>query len=267
MESQGGPVVALDGVEIVEQGASLLGPVQWNVTASQRWILLGPNGAGKSTLVRLVGGWRLPTRGTAEVLGERFGRTDLRDLRGRIGWVGGELDRRLHSGASVLDIMVAAVHGVLVRWNHTIDDADRDRALALLRRFGLDGFAHRRYQTLSEGERQRVLLARALVPRPELLLLDEPFAGLDLGGRELLVETLAGLAADPASPPIVLVTHHVEDIPPGFTHCLLLRDGVPTAAGPLADVVTGARLTEAFGVAVTVEERGGRFTSRASLQR
>jgi iron complex transport system ATP-binding protein len=262
-----GTAIALDDVEVVEQGARLLGPLRWTVTPSQRWVLLGPNGAGKSTLVRLVGGWRLPTRGTVTVLGERFGRTDLRDLRPRIGWVGGELDRRLQPHARVLDVLATGLRGALVRWHQPVAEADRDRALELLARVGLEGFAERRYQTLSEGERQRALLARALLPEPALLLLDEPFAALDLGGRELLVQALSALAGDPDAPPIVLVTHHVEDIPAGFSHCMLLRDGVPTAAGAMADVVTSDALSDAFGVAVTVEQRDGRFTSRATARR
>jgi iron complex transport system ATP-binding protein len=258
-----GAAVVLRDVEVVEGGARILGPLSWRVEAGERWVVLGPNGAGKSTLVRLVGGWRLPTRGTAEVLGARFGGTDLRDLRARIGWVAHELDRGLRPGMTVLDVLVAGVHGALARWRQGADAALRERCAALLDRVGMSGTAGRRHATLSEGERQRVLLARALLGDPELLLLDEPFAGLDLGGRELLVAALRELAADPAAPPIALVTHHVEDVPPGFTHGLLLRDGGVAAAGPIDEVLTGPALSGAFGIDVVVERRDGRYTSRA----
>ena len=256
--------VTLTRVEVVEGGQRILGPIDWEAGAGQRWVVLGPNGAGKSTLVRLAGGWRLPTRGTATVLGERFGAADLRQLRRRIGWVSGELDRRLRPAMSVGDVVLTARHGALVRWRHHDDPADLARAHDLLATLGCAELADRRFGTLSDGERQRVLLARALLPEPELLLLDEPFAGLDLAGRELLVAALAELAADPTAPPTVLVTHHAEDIPPGFTHGLLLREGRVTALGRVDEVLADEPLSQTFGLTLHVDSQDGRYATRAT---
>jgi iron complex transport system ATP-binding protein len=258
------PVVRLDAAEVVEGGKHILGPIDWVVERAQRWVVLGPNGAGKSTLVRLVGGWRLPTRGSVRVLGERFGTTDLRDLRPRIGWVSGELERRLLPTMPVREVVLTGRHAALVRWRQVDTPADEARAEALLAWVGCAELADRQFGTLSDGERQRVLVARALLPEPELLLLDEPFAGLDLAGRELLVAALAEVAADPTAPPAVLVTHHAEDIPPGFTDALLLRDGHIVASGPLDDVLTDTAVSDTFGVAVHVEQHAGRYATRAS---
>ena len=265
------PAAVLDDVEVVEGGQRILGPVCWRVEASQRWVVLGPNGAGKSTLVRLVGGWRLPTRGKVTVLGAAFGRTDLRALRTRIGWVSDELDRRLQPTLRVRDVVLSGRHARLVHWRGdirtTIPEQDAQRVTALLDWVGAGGLVGRRFHSLSDGERQRVLLARALLPEPDLLLLDEPFAGLDLAGRELLLSALSDLASDPAAPPVVLVTHHAEDVPPGFTHGLLLRSGQVVAEGPLDEVLADGPLSATFDLGLRVEQRAGRYATRAVVRR
>jgi prolyl oligopeptidase len=234
------------------------------VPAGARCLLVGANGSGKTTLLRLAGGWLFPTTGTVDVLGQRLGRVDVRTLRRRLGYASGALTSQLRGSATGLEIVMAAKYAALETWWHSYDDADRARARALLDRMGCGHLADRPIATASDGERQRVQLARTLMVDPDLLLLDEPTAGLDLGGREALVGRLADLAAAPDAPPTVLVTHHTEEIPPGFTHALLLRSGGVLAAGPLDETLTAATLSACFEVAVTLERRNGRFIALAN---
>jgi iron complex transport system ATP-binding protein len=221
--------------------------------------LLGPNGAGKTTLLRLAATELHPTRGLVHVLGERIGRTDVFGLRPRIGFSSASLASRIPGDEVVTDLVVSAGYAVLGRWRERYDEVDSARAAGLLAALGMDGMAHRRYGTLSEGERKRVLIARALMTDPELLLLDEPAAGLDLGGREDLLARLSTLAADPDAPATVLVTHHVEEIPAGFTHAMLMRDGAVVAQGLLGAVLTHDNLSKTFGVDLVLRRLGQRY--------
>jgi iron complex transport system ATP-binding protein len=257
-------VIDLDGVGVTRSGARLLHDVTWRVELDERWVVLGANGAGKTTLLNLAAARLHPTSGTARVLGERIGRTDLAELRTRIGLSTAALAERIPADEPVRDVVLTAAWSVVGRWRESYDPADERRAAGLLAQLGVAGLADRAYGTLSEGERKRVQVARALMTDPELLLLDEPAAGLDLGGREDLVARLAALAADPDSPALVLVTHHVEEIPPGFTHALLLRGGGVVAQGLLGDTLTSANLSETFGVRLRVVRSAGRFTARAA---
>ncbi|MFI6760761.1 ABC transporter ATP-binding protein [Micromonospora sp. NPDC050417] len=257
-------VVDLAGVNVVRTGTHLLRDLSWRVELDERWVVLGPNGAGKTTLLNLAGGRTHPTSGSVRVLGERIGRTDMAELRTRIGLTTAGLAERIPSDEPVRDVVLTAAWSVVGRWRESYDAMDEARARALLEQFGVAGLADRRYGTLSEGERKRVQIARALMTDPELLLLDEPAAGLDLGGREDLVTRLADLARDPDAPALVLITHHVEEIPPGFTHALLLREGGVVAQGLLGETITGENLTRTFGVALTVERVGERFAARAA---
>jgi len=261
----GEAVVRLDGVAVVRDGTALLDDITWTVGPGERWALLGPNGSGKTTLLRVVGAGLWPTRGTVEILGERLGRVDMRELRKRITVVSASVGRTLRPAQPALDVVLTGRHAALETWWHEYTDADRARASALLGDAGFGGalFAGRAFGLLSEGERQQVLLARALMGDPELILMDEPAAGLDLGAREGLLARLARLAADPLVPPMILVTHHLEEIPPGITHAALLRGGGMVAAGPIADVLTDGAVSDVFGVAVTVDRRGGRWSARA----
>ncbi|HEX5598435.1 MAG TPA: ABC transporter ATP-binding protein [Micromonosporaceae bacterium] len=257
-------VIALDGVGVVRSGTHLLRAVDWRVELDERWVVLGPNGAGKTTLLNLAAGRLHPTVGTAHVLGERIGRTDLAELRTRVGLSTSALAGRIPDAERVRDVVVTAAWSVVGRWRESYDAADEARASRLLEQFGVAGLADRAYGTLSGGERKRVQIARALMTDPELLLLDEPAAGLDLGGREDLVARLAQLANDPDAPALVLVTHHVEEIPPGFTHALLLREGGVVAQGLLAETVTSENLSKTFGLPLIVERSKDRFTARAA---
>jgi iron complex transport system ATP-binding protein len=256
-------VIRMRDVGVRRDGARLLRRVDWTVDAEERWVVVGPNGAGKTTALRIASTLLFPSEGTVEVLGERLGAVDVFELRPRIGFTSAALAADIPGGVRVVDLVVSASYAALGRWRESYDTLDHARAHALLARMGAAPLADRRFATLSEGERKRVQIARALMPDPELLLLDEPAAGLDLGGREDLVGRLAGLAQDPAGPCTVLVTHHLEEIPPGFTHGLLLREGEVVASGPLGAVMTPGNVSETFGLPLKVERVGERWTARA----
>jgi len=252
-------VVRMDGVGVRRGATTLLDRVDWRVELDEKWVVLGPNGAGKTTLLRLAATELHPTCGTVHILGERLGRTDVFELRPRIGFSSASLAGRIPGDEIVSDLVVSAGYAVLGRWRERYEYLDKARATGLLAALGVGGMAGRRYGTLSEGERKRVLIARALMTDPELLLLDEPAAGLDLGGREDLLDRLATLAIDPDSPATVLVTHHVEEIPPGFTHAMLMRAGAVVAQGLLDAVLTEGNLAKTFGADLVLQRSGDRF--------
>jgi iron complex transport system ATP-binding protein len=233
------------------------------VDADERWALLGPNGAGKSTLLSIAATRQHPTSGTARVLGETLGMSDVFELRPMIGLVGAGLTETIAQREVVRDVVLTASWGMTGRWREEYDEADVRRADRLLRLLGMGDLADRRFGTLSDGERKRALIARALMTDPEILLLDEPAAGLDLGGREQLVTRLSDMAADPTAPTTVLVTHHVEEIPPSITHALLLRGGASVAQGRVEDVLTNEALSATYGIPLEVLRRDGRWSARA----
>jgi iron complex transport system ATP-binding protein len=257
-------VLDLQDVSIRRGTTTILDQVSWTVREGERWVVLGRNGAGKTTVLQVASGRMHPSSGTADLLGQRLGRVDVFELRPRIGLASAALAERIPASEQVRDVVLTAAYGMTGRWRETYEPVDESRAQDLMAAFGVDRLAERRYGTLSEGERKRVQIARALMSDPELLLLDEPAAGLDLGGREELVSALAELAADRRSPVLVLVTHHVEEIPPGFTHLLLLRDGKVHAAGPVEQVLTAQTLSEAFGTPLQVDRVGDRWTARSA---
>jgi iron complex transport system ATP-binding protein len=256
-----GDVLDLSDVTVVRGGNRLLDSLTWQVREGERWVVLGPNGAGKTTLLQVAAARIHPTSGRAEILGERLGATDVFELRPRVGLSSAALAERLPPAERVRDVVLTAAYAVAGRWNEEYDTVDDSRSDDLLAAFGVRHLADRTFGTLSEGERKRVQLARSLMTDPELVLLDEPAAGLDLGGRETLVRDLAELAGDRRSPVLVLVTHHVEEIPPGFSHCLLLRDGKVVAAGPLLQTLTDDALSATFGVPLKVSTNGERWTA------
>ncbi len=254
----------LDFVEVsVRRGdAILLDEVSWTVEEDDRWVILGPNGAGKTTLLQVASAQLHPTSGVAGILDEVLGTVDVFELRPRIGLTSAAIAERIPRPEKVHDVVVSASYGVVGRWREVYDVLDHERARVLLIEVGVKHLGDRTFGTLSEGERKRVQIARALMVDPELLLLDEPAAGLDLGGREDLVSTLSVLAADADSPATVLVSHHVEEIPPGFTHALLMRDGRVVTQGVLDEVLTRESLSATFGMPLMLQHEEGRWAAR-----
>ncbi len=242
--------------------ATLLDQVSWRVDEKDRWVILGPNGAGKTTLLQVASAQIHPTSGVAGILDEVLGTVDVFELRPRIGLTSVALAERIPRSERVHDVVVSASYGVVGRWREAYDDLDHERATQLLTEVGAVQLVDRTFGTLSEGERKRVQIARALMADPEVLLLDEPAAGLDLGGREDLVSTLSVLATDPGSPATVLVSHHVEEIPPGFTHALLLRGGRVVDAGPIESVINESNLAATFGMPLVLSHEDGRWSAR-----
>ncbi|MEQ8839625.1 MAG: ATP-binding cassette domain-containing protein [Acidimicrobiales bacterium] len=257
------PVLRLQGVHRTTDGVEILRGIDWTIAPGQHWVVLGPNGCGKTTLVRIASMWLHPSGGDVEVLGERLGRTDVRRLRERVGFASASMADLLRGDLPVADVVMTARNGALEPWWHDYDDADREAAARALERVGIAHLSTRRFGACSSGERQRVLVARALSTDPGLLLLDEPTAALDLAGREHFVRMLSGLAADPSMPPMALVTHHVEEIPDGFTHALLVKQGRVLVAGPLDEVLTAPNLSSCFDLALTLERRRGRYVAWA----
>ena len=255
-------VIEMDAVSVVRGSTTLLDDVSWAVELDERWVILGPNGAGKTTLLQLAAALLHPTSGEIRLLGEPLGLIDVFELRPRIGFTSAAIASRVPPEEVVRDLVVSAGYAVLGRWREHYEREDLDRAIHLLDLMGVAGFADRAFGTLSEGERKRVQIARALMPDPEIMLLDEPAAGLDLGGREDLLVRLSALAEDPDAPTLIMVTHHVEEIPASFSHAMLLREGRVVAAGLIRDVLTSANLSGTFGLPIRLTRSGDRYFAR-----
>lgn len=255
-------VLNFAGVQLRRGDNPILRDIDWSVDSSQRWVILGPNGAGKTTLTNIASARMHPSEGRVTVLGEELGHTDTHDLRTRVGLTSAALADRIPDDETVRDVVMTAAYGVTGRWREEYEHIDETRAEDLLAAFGMSDFTERAFWTLSEGERKRVQIARALMTDPELLILDEPAAGLDLGGREELLAALTEIASDRRSPAMIMVTHHVEEIPQDFTHALLLREGRIVAAGPLHQTITSATLSEAYDMPVALHAHQGRWTAR-----
>jgi iron complex transport system ATP-binding protein len=256
-------VLKLRGVSVRRETSLLLRNVDWTAHEDERWIVIGPNGAGKTTLLQVAATLLHPTEGTVDVLGERLGDVDVFELRPRIGLTSASLAERVPSAEKVIDLVLTASYAILGRWKEEYESADVTRAVELLDALGCAHLIRRRFATLSEGERKRVQIARAMMPDPEMLLLDEPAAGLDLGGREDLLRRLSVLAANPKAPMMVLVTHHVEEVPDGFTHAMLLRRGTVLVAGPIEEVFTAKNLSRCFGIPLEIERHQNRWRAWA----
>lgn len=259
-------VLQFDDVSVVRGGTVILDSLNWHVEDSDRWVILGPNGAGKTTILQLASALIHPSSGMATILDETLGDVDVFDLRTRIGFASSVMARKLPGREKVLNVVLTASYSVTGRWNEEYDDVDVRRATRVLAEWKLDHLAQRRFGDLSDGEQKRVQIARAVMTDPELMLLDEPAASLDLGSREELLRLLSGYAEAKGAPGIVMVTHHVEEIPAGFTHALLLRKGVVVAAGKLGDVLTAENLAETFGIPLELEHKEGRYSARSLVK-
>ncbi len=257
-------VLQFSGVTVVRDGNTILDSLDWTVDGDDRWVILGPNGAGKTTLLQIASAMMHPTSGKAQILDDRLGAVDVFELRPRIGFASTALARRFPANETVLDVVLTAAYSVTGRWNEEYEDVDTRRAQRVLAEWKLDKLENRRFGDLSDGEQKRVQIARSVMTDPELLLLDEPAASLDLGAREELLQLLGGYARAPHAPAIIMVTHHVEEIPLGFDKAMLLSGGKLTAAGPIGEVITSENLSETFGLPLSVEEKDGRYTARAA---
>lgn len=256
-------ILELSNVSVRRGERVILGPLDWQVLEGQRWVILGPNGAGKTTLLQICSSLIHPTTGTIKILGEQLGRVDVFELRTRIGLTSSALVEQLPNDELVMDVVLTAAYAMLGRWQERYDLWDESRAMALLTALGVRELGDRLFGSLSEGEKKRVQIARALMADPELLLLDEPASSLDLGGREDLLKRIETFARDPLSPATVIVTHHIEEIPVGTTHALLLRNGSVISQGEVRSVITDSNLSVAYGLEISVQEEGGRFFARA----
>ncbi len=256
-------VLVLTGVSVVRDGNPILKDVSWAVDSAERWVILGPNGAGKTTLLQIAAASMHPTTGSALILDEKVGKVDLAELRPRVGFASTAEARRIPADETVLNVVLTAAYAVAGRWNEKYDDVDVKRAKRVLAEWKLDALENRLFGSLSDGEQKRVQIARSIMTDPELLLLDEPAASLDLGAREELLKLLGGYASAPTAPAIVMVTHHVEEIPPGFTHAMLLKRGAVTAAGPIDEVLNPANLSLTFGLELGLEKSNNRYVARA----
>ena len=241
----------------------ILGPINYSVAEGERWVILGPNGAGKSTLLKILAAMNFPTQGSVEILGKTLGKVDLFELRPRVGFCSSALTEDIPGDELVRDVVLTAAYAIFGRWNENYDLWDESRAIALLTTFGVRQLGDRKFGTLSEGEKKRVQICRALMADPEVLLLDEPAAGLDLGGREDLLLRFAHFSKDNQAPVTILVTHHIEEIPAGTTHALLMKDGLIAVSGPVDQVITSEHISEVFGIAINVQKEGDRFFARA----
>jgi len=256
-------ILEIENLSVRRGGKAILGPLNWQVLEGQRWVVLGPNGAGKTTLLQVCSSLIHPTSGSIKILGEQLGKVDVFELRTRIGLTSSALVEQLPTDELVIDVVLTAAYAMLGRWQEKYDLWDESRAMALLTALGVRELGDRNFGSLSEGEKKRVQIARALMADPELLLLDEPASSLDLGGREDLLKRIEVFAKDPLAPATVIVTHHIEEIPAGTTHALLLKEGSEVSKGDINTVITDLNLSNAYGLPISVQSEGGRFFARA----
>lgn len=260
-------VFKLENVCVRRGTKMILDGINWQVNTGERWVILGPNGAGKTTLVQILSGRMHPTKGTVEIIGETLGRVDLQEIRPLVGVASSALDERFEREDNALNVVLSSAYGYLVRGREDYEQEDKERALQLLKKFGVAELWNRRYGTLSTGEKKRVQIARALMSNPEIIILDEPASGLDLKGREELLEDLAKIAFDSGAPVMLLVTHHVEEIPAGFTHMLMLKDGKVNFSGSITETLSENNLSATFDLPIRIVFEGGRWTARISRDR
>lgn len=255
-------ILDFNNITVSRDGKPIINNIDWQVESNQRWVIIGPNGAGKTTLLRIAAAQIQPTSGTAKILGHTLGSVDVFELKTRIGFASNALSQHIPNSETVLDAVMTASYGVTGRWNEKYEDVDKRRANRVLAEWQLDGYGDRPFGTLSDGEKKRAQIARSVMTDPELLLLDEPVASLDMSAREHTIEVLSNYAQAPTAPAIVMVTHHIEEIPRGFTHALILSKGQVFAAGELSSTITSEKVTQAFGYPLQVTDESGRFRLR-----
>jgi iron complex transport system ATP-binding protein len=256
-------VLDFNNITVLRDQKPILTNVDWQVRSDQRWVIIGPNGAGKTTLLRVAASQIHPSTGTAKLLGSTLGQVNVFDLRTRIGFASNSMSSHIPNSESVLDAVMTASYGITGRWNEMYDDVDERRARRVLAEWQLDELADRAFGTLSDGEKKRAQIARAVMPDPELLLLDEPVASLDMAAREHTISVLGNYASAPTAPAIIMVTHHIEEIPTGFTHALILSRGQVYAAGEIDSTLTTEKISGAFGFGLEISKDGGRFRVKA----
>lgn len=256
-------VIDLNNISLVRDKRAVLNNVDWKVEPNQRWVIIGPNGAGKTSLLRIAAAQIHPSNGSAVILGERLGEINVFELRTRIGFASSAQAAHIPNSETVLNAVMTASYAITGRWNEQYDDIDERRARRVLGEWGLAEFADRAFGTLSDGERKRTQIARSVMPDPELLLLDEPVASLDLAAREQTIRIIGEYASSPYAPAMVMVTHHLEEIPAGFTHALIMVSGQIYAAGEINSTLTSEKISEAFGISLTISQVDGRFHARA----
>lgn len=256
-------ILAFRDVSVIRGGKKILGPTNFTMNEGERWVVLGPNGAGKTTLFQLAATQIHPSQGSVSVLGETLGKVDVFELRPRIGLMSSTILDFIPHEETVMNVVMTSAYAIYGRWEENYDLWDESRAIGLLTTLGVRDLAERTFGTLSDGEKKRALIARSLMPNPELMLLDEPASGLDLGGREDLLKRLSALAVDPTSPATIMITHHIEEIPEGTTHALLLNEGETVSVGNISDVLTSENLSRAYGLQVSVLHEAGRYFARA----
>lgn len=257
-------ILQLENISVVRGDRVILGPLDWQVLEGQRWVILGPNGAGKTTLLQVCSSLIHPSSGQIKILGQTLGKVDVFELRTQIGLTSSKLVEQLPDDELVMDVVLTAAYAMFGRWQEKYDLWDESRAMALLTALGVRELGNRVFGSLSDGEKKRVQIARSLMADPELLLLDEPASSLDLGGREDLLQRIENFASDPLAPATVIVTHHIEEIPVGTTHALLLKEGKVLAQGVIDQVITNENLTNAYGLPIAVQSQNGRFFARAN---
>jgi iron complex transport system ATP-binding protein len=254
----------LQNVVVTRDGKDVLKNVTWRVEDNERWVVLGPNGAGKTTLLKVAAAQIQPSSGSAQILGQALGATNVFDLRTRVGFASSSLAARIPNSESVLNAVLTASYAVTGRWKEQYEEIDERRAKRVLAEWDLDQLAERAFGTLSDGEQKRVQLARAVMTDPEILLLDEPVASLDLGAREQTVSLLGAYASTTDAPSMIMVTHHLEEIPAGFTHALLISNGEIVGQGPINEVFEGELLSKTYGVPLSVTRDSGRYSVRVN---
>ena len=257
-------VLDFNNVTVLRDKKPIINNIDWQVESDQRWVIIGANGAGKTTLLRVAAAQIQPSSGTAKVLGQTLGEVNVFELRTRIGFASNALSSHIPNSETVLNSVMTASYAVTGRWNEQYDDIDVRRAHRVLNEWHLAEYADRAFGTLSDGERKRAQIARSVMPDPELLLLDEPVASLDLAAREQTISVIGAYASEPAAPAMVMVTHHLEEIPAGFTHAIVLSQGHVYAAGEIRSTLTSDKLSEAFGIRLAVDFTDGRYRARFS---